>query len=129
MKSQVSVEMLIIIAIFLGVVTPVFYFSFTQSADEIKLTQSRYVLNEIANAADYVYSLEVGTVTQLDIDVPEGITDSRVVGHTLVYEVSTTSGVSDVFSVTKADVYGELPVRSTRHLLTLNHTESGVYIV
>ena len=46
MKSQVSVEMLLIIAIFLGVITPIFYFSFTQSTDEIKISKTKYYLTK-----------------------------------------------------------------------------------
>jgi Tfp pilus assembly protein PilE len=128
MKAQVAVEMLLVIAIFLGVITPIFYFSFTQSVDEIRTAKAKYALDEIAKAADYVYSLETGTTTQLQIELPDGIDEARIVGKTIVYKVSTTSGITDIFSVSKADLSGTLPIKSTKHILTLSHTEDGVKI-
>ena len=129
MRAQISVEMLLIIALFLGVLTPVFYISFSQTTDNLRLSKAKTALAEITNAADYVYSLEVGSTTQLNVDVPDGIDLARIVNHTVVYKVSTYAGISDVFSVSKANLYGTLPTKSAKYRLVLNHTESGVSIV
>ena len=129
MKAQISVEILLIIALFLGVITPVFYFSFTQTTDNMRLTKAKTALADITAAADYVYSLEVGSTTQLEVDVPDGIDSANIVNHTIIYRVSTSAGTSDVFSVSKANLYGTLPIKSANKVLTINHTENGVSIV
>jgi hypothetical protein len=128
MKAQVSVELLLVIVLFLGVITPLFYFSFSQSADEIKISRTTHALDKITKSTDYVYSLDKGTKTQIQVELPEGITESKIQGKTLVYTIETKSGTTDIFSVSKADLEGELPTRSSTHMITIENMGDGVKI-
>jgi uncharacterized protein (UPF0333 family) len=128
MKAQVSVELLLILVLFLGVITPLFYFTFSQSADEIKLSKAEHALDSIAKSADYVYSLDEGTKTQIEIELPDGILNSTISGKTIAYNIETRSGTTDVFSISISNLYGALPVKSSAHIVTLEHTDTGVRI-
>ncbi len=128
MKGQVATEYLMIIGIGLFIVTIVFYYTITYSSESVSVSQAKEAADTIAKAADYVYSMGVGSQTTVVINLPYRIIESHVENKEILFKLTLKSGITDVYSITKGDVSGTLPIRHGRHYITLNMTEDGIYI-
>jgi hypothetical protein len=85
-------------------------------------------VNSLANAADYVYSLGVGSQTHILITIPDGVTDIIITDKTILFKLETSSGTTDVIAFTKANVTGNIPTSPGYYSILLNMTEQGVEI-
>ncbi|MHA1872854.1 MAG: hypothetical protein ACTSVB_01960 [Candidatus Heimdallarchaeaceae archaeon] len=128
MKGQVATEYLTIVGIGLFIVTIVFYYTITYSSESVSVNQAKEATDTIANAADYVYSMGVGSQTTIVINLPNRIVESHVENKEILFKLGLKSGITDVYSITKGEVSGSLPTRHGRHYITLNMTDDGVYI-
>jgi len=128
MKGQVATEYLTIVGIGLFIVTIVFYYTITYSSESVSVNQAKEAADTIAKAADYVYSVGVGSQTTIVINLPNRIVESHIKNKEILFKLGLKSGITDVYSITKGEVSGALPIRHGRHYITLNMTDDGVYI-
>ena len=128
MKSQTSLEYLIVASFVVAAIIPVFYYTLTYSTDSIRVSQTQDAVNSISKAADFVYSVGEGSSYKIIIALPENIENSSVSRNVISLKLRTSSGSSDIIAITKANVSGSLPIASGVHSILLNMTGSTVTI-
>jgi uncharacterized protein (UPF0333 family) len=128
MKSQVALEYLVIASIAIALMLPIFYYSFGYSSASTSTYQAQDSINALAKAADYVYSLGVGSKTHVSIIIPNNVVSSSIANKTILLKIKASSGTSDIVAFTKANVNGTVPTTSGYHYMQLNMTEQGVQI-
>lgn len=122
MRGQAAFDYMLIAAFSLAMIIPVFYYAVTYSYDSITTAQAQDAVNTISKAADNTYSLGVGSLSKVRVDLPQGIINDTVGPYVISFTVRTTSGVSDIVSVTKSTVSGSLPTAAGSYNIVLNNT-------
>ena len=125
MRAQVSVEYLMVIGVALVIVLPLFYYAISESTNNIKLNQAEDAVNTIAKAADSVYSLGPGTKKYVDIVIPGGVEQSAIDGNAIKLKVSLFGSVADIYSKSKANLIGGVPLVSGPHRISIEALDSG----
>ena len=126
MKSQVALEYLIVASIAIAIILPIFYYSFTYSSGSVSFSQAQDAVNTLAKAADYVYSLGVGSKTRVSIIIPNNVVSSSVTDKRILLKIRTSAGVSDMVAFTKANVSGSIPTSYGYYNMLVNMTEQGI---
>ncbi len=124
-KGQSSIEQLTITALGLTFVAVIFYFSINFSNDSTRVSQAQDTINKLANAADYVYALGPGSKDVVTVYMPQGMRYANLTGSTIIIRVSLSSGDSDVFANTKAQLVGTLPQFSGPQDITVTALPNG----
>lgn len=129
MKSQISLEYLIVASIILFLIATVFYYSLRYSSESVIFSQAQDAVNTIANTADNIYSLGTGSTQRVLVFIPQNVVNSTIKDNVISLKLKLGTGESDVFAFTKAKVYGNLTsISSGYHYIQINNTESGVNI-
>lgn len=128
MKSQTAIEYMVIIAIAVAAIIPFFYFSLIRTSDSIIVSQAQDTVDTLAKASDYVYSLGVGSSTQVSVTIPKNVVQSSIQSKTILLKVKLSSGTSDIKAVTKADVFGTIPSNQGTYKMLVNMTGTQVEI-
>jgi uncharacterized protein (UPF0333 family) len=124
-RGQSSFEQLIVVALGIGMVTLVFYYSVNLSSDNIRISQAEDMVEKLSKSADYVYSLGPGSKDVVDVYVPEGMVLTDITNNSIRVRLSLSSGESDVFADTKPVIIGEIPPIPGHHRIAVTHTQSG----
>ncbi|MFH1779529.1 MAG: hypothetical protein ABH803_00085 [Candidatus Micrarchaeota archaeon] len=111
MRGQTSIEYLSIIILSLAIIVPAFYIAYSNSADEIRVTQARKLVNDVVDGADYALVLGPGTLTKKSVFVPDGTT-MKIQGKTVIADLTTQAGESQIFANSLAILAGSLPSNS-----------------
>ena len=128
MKGQAALDYMIISAFSLVLIIPVFYYAVVYSSDSITVAQTTDAVNTLAKAADNTYSLGEGSLSKIQVNVPNGVQSVAISSNIVSMRVATTSGISDVVSVTKAPVNGSIPTKQGTYSVVLNNTGPFVSI-
>lgn len=128
MKSQVSLEYLLVASIAIFLIATIFYYSLLYSSESVIFSQAQDVVNTISSTADNVYSLGTGSTQRILVFIPQNIISTKVKDNLISLKLKSSSGENDVFAFTKAKVYGNLTSSSGYHYIQINNTESGVNI-
>jgi len=128
MKSQVALEYLIVASVAIAIIMPIFYYSFTYSSGSLSFSQTQDAVNALAKAADYVYSLGVGSKTRVSIIIPNNIVSSSVTDKRILLKIKTSAGESDIVAFIRASVSGSVPTAYGYYYMTVNMTDQGVQI-
>ncbi len=128
MKSQVATEFLTIVSISIIILIPIVYFSFFYSYETTTLAQSQKAVKNIAETADYIYSLGNGSQTKIQISIPQSVVGSSVSDYTINLKISNRAGVSDVIAIIKANVTGSIPNSTGVYSINLQNVDGVVVI-
>lgn len=114
MKAQASVELLIILAIamtLLGAIITSGSRQLQHGQTMLRLTQARSAVNDLAHAADVVYSEGEGSVRKVRVTIPDGVAPDRIFvdGRFINIGVYVEGGDSDVNAMSMAQLKGSLP--------------------
>jgi uncharacterized protein (UPF0333 family) len=112
LKAQASIELLVMLAIGMVVITIVIFFSQQQlatSTGTLNVQQAQAAVDSLARAVDSVYASGVGSMEQVQITIPEGTISTSVSDKTIGLRMRTASGETDVNARTAANVYGSIP--------------------
>ncbi|MBU0629266.1 MAG: hypothetical protein KKC75_08830 [Nanoarchaeota archaeon] len=124
-KAQISTEYMVIMGIVFLITIPVLYYSMGESSIHIKLNQADDTVSTLARAADTVYSIGPGSRKYVSINLPGGIQSYSLENKTVLIKMYIFGGVSDVFSATKADLSGIIPISDGPHRIRVEMLESG----
>jgi hypothetical protein len=84
--------------------------SLQQSAgEELSLSYAQNAVNQITSAADLVYTQGPPAKVRLSVYIPSRIEMINITNRTVNFRLLTSTGVSDVFSTSVADLNGTLP--------------------
>lgn len=131
MKSQVSVEYLIIVAFAVMVLIPYILYlnDLSQSYSENnKLTIAKNSVDKLGQTVDWVFSLGEGAKTRIDILVPEGVESIQFVGRTIEWKVRTSAGISDISYIAVANVTGTIPTSAGYKNVLVQAFRDGVNV-
>ena len=131
LKSQISVEYMLIIGFVAVMIVPliILYYTYTtNSKDEIISSQVNQLAKRIVDAAESVYFLGEPSQTTLRIYIPNRIMGASLDNKEVVFNMSTRSGISQIVQVSSVDLIGKLPKGQGVYSLTLNATDAGVKI-
>ena len=111
MRAQSSFEYMMIFALAIGFSIPVWIYisSLQQGAgEELSLSYAKNAVSQISSAADLVYTQGPPAKVRLDIYIPSRIEEINISNKTVNFRVSSSSGISDVFSTSVANLNGTL---------------------
>ncbi len=126
MKSQAAIEYLVMVGVGLLAVTVLFFYARTYSLDSLAINQARETVDAIAQAVDHVYSLGPGSTTRIQVKIPTNVINRSISNNEILFRVSTRSGVSDVWALTRANVTGTLPSGSGTFYITVTMGNQSV---
>lgn len=130
MKGQVAFEYMIIVAIILTLMVPLWSYITTvsdRSSQSLALSQAQSAANKIISACDLVYTQGEPTHLTIDVHIPTGvkeayINDEKAIFFNLYYEGANVS----VYSETIGVINGSVP--NSEGIYKMNITAIGEYV-
>jgi len=129
MKTQVSVEYLIIVGIALLLLTPMILYAtslLSSSKKELRINLAEDTVKSLAEAADWVYSLGPPSRMELTIYVPEKVNETLIEDHTILMKLEDYP--LPISTTTKANVTGNIPVENGYYKVWIIAEENYVNI-
>lgn len=127
-KGQAAFDYMMIAAFSLAMIIPVFYYAVTYSTDSITTAQAQDAVNTIAKTADNTYALGEGSLSRTQVTIPSGVQSSSIANNTVLIRLRTTSGVSDIFALTRAPVIGSIPTTAGSYFIITNNTGPSINV-
>ena len=124
-KAQVSMEYLFVIAFFLLLVTPIFFFSYTQLNWHNRYNQLNDAVASLAKAADDVCALGDDSIQYAIIKLPQGIEWTNVTNKSITIH---TRRFGDTYAETECNIEGNLTTESGIYHIALIKQYGKVYI-
>ena len=124
-NAQVSMEYLFVIAFFLLLVTPIFFFSYTQLNWHNRYNQLNDAVATLAKTADDVCALGDDSIQYAVIQLPQGIEWTSVTNKTITIH---TRRFGDTYAETKCEVEGDVTTQPGVYHIALTKKDGKVYI-
>ncbi len=99
-----------------------------QAGSELSISYARNAAEQIADTAGLVYSQGPPAKVNMRIYIPSGVEEINIIGKTIVLRVRTTAGISDVFSISIAEMNGTIPSQEGNYLVTVEAKDGFVQI-
>ncbi len=99
-----------------------------QAGSELSISYAKNAAEQIADTAGLVYSQGSPAKVNMRVYIPGGVEDVNIIGKTIVLRVRTTAGVSDVFSISIAEMNGTIPSQEGTYLVTVEAKNGFVQI-
>lgn len=128
MKSQVGLEYLLLTSFALLVIGIIVYYSFTSSSETLNYNQAKDSVDQIAKAADHVYSLGPGSRTSVLITIPSNVIATSASGNIVNISILIRSHEVDVIGITIANVTGSIPNTPGSYQLNISRSNGEIYI-
>lgn len=131
MKSQVSIEYLMIIGFVTIITIPLvflFYKYTAESSDEIITYQINQIANKIVDAAETVYFLGKPSQTTIKVNIPNQIAEASLQNREVYFKVKVKNGYHDVVQVSSVNITGTLPIGQGIHHIILKAEEGYVQL-
>jgi len=132
LKSQVSVEYMLIIGFATLITIPliIIYYTFTQeSGDEITSVQINQIAKKIVDAAETVYYLGEPSQTTLRVNIPNNVVGTNLSsGKEVVFKIKTRSGQSPIVQNSNVNITGSLPINKGTYTITVKAVSDHVEV-
>lgn len=131
LKSQVSVEYMLVMGFAALMTVPLLLIYYTYSADtadSVAISQSMQIARKIADASESVYYLGKPSQTTLKFNFPDRIQSTSLSNREVVIKVKTQAGVTDIVQVSAVNITGTLPTSQGIHVLTIKADDGFVQI-
>lgn len=106
-------------------IAAIFYFFLSFMDESNSISKAQKVADDLAKAADYIYSQSPCSKHTIDIDMPTGVNFVNVSENVIHIQISTSNGNSDVFASTEAELVGEIKTDAGSQKITVTHTADG----
>lgn len=123
--GQASLEQLIVIGLALSFVVISFYLASAYSTDSLRISQGQDAVERISAGVDYVYTLGPNSRDYVTVFMPDDIRLLNISGTRMVMTVGTTSGQTDIYANTKANLVGALPTTPGRQKVLIQYLPDG----
>lgn len=129
-KSQLSFEYLYVLGFLLVVLTPLIYYGFDSSADNIRRERLDESIASLENAINTVYALGPRNVQKVAIDLPGGIENITINGTEINIRAYLGGKVSEFYIMTPIAIRGSIENKPGFHNLRIeyNSTVEGIDI-
>lgn len=129
LKSQVSLEYLMIIGFAVLITIPLLliYFSqYSSTNDLVSTSQALQIARLIVDSSESVYYLGEPSQTTLKLNFPDNIYSTNLSNREVVFKIVTASGITDVVQVSSVNLSGSLPTTQGIHFVTIK--SQGTYV-
>ena len=131
LKSQVSVEYMLVMGFAALITVPLLLIYYTYSADttdSVAVSQSMQIARKIVDASESVYYLGKPSQTTLKFNFPDRIQSTSLSDREVVIKVKTQAGVTDIVQISAVNMSGTLPTSQGIHVLTIKADDGFVQI-
>ena len=131
MKGQVAFEYMIIIAVILAFIIPLWIYNISVQRDagaELALAYSKNVAKKIADTANLVGSQGPPAKVSLQVFIPDGIVETNISSNRINLKVRIDGGVTDVFEISQVTLNGTLPTNKGNYILSIEAMTGYVQI-
>ncbi|MAG91133.1 hypothetical protein CMO83_00485 [Candidatus Woesearchaeota archaeon] len=131
LKSQVSVEYMLIMGFAALMTLPLLIIYYTYSSDtsdSVAASQALQIARKIADSSESVYYLGKPSQTTLKLNFPDKIDSTNVSNREVVFKIKTTQGITEVVEVSSVNMSGTLPTSQGIHIITLKAQDGFVQI-
>ena len=131
LKSQVSVEYMLVMGVAALMTVPLLLIYYTYSADttdSVAISQSMQIARKIVDASESVYYLGKPSQTTLKFNFPDRIQSTSLSDREVVIKVKTQAGVTDIVQISAVNMSGTLPTSQGIHVLTIKADDGFVQI-
>ena len=131
LKSQVSVEYMLIMGFAALMTLPLLlvYYSYSaDSGDSVAVSQAIQIARKIADSAESVYYLGKPSQTTLKVNFPDKIHSTNLSNREVVFKIKTTNGITDIVQISSVNMSGSLPKTQGIHVITVTAQDNYVQI-
>ena len=131
LKSQVSVEYMLVMGFATLMTLPLLLIYYTYSSDSsesVATSQALQVARRIVDASESVYYLGSPSQTTLKLNFPDRIYSTDLSSKELVFKIKTKNGLTDVVQVSAVNMSGSLPTSQGIHVITVTAQDNYVQI-
>ena len=131
LKSQVSVEYMLIMGFAALMTVPLLLIYYTYSSDtsdSVAASQALQIARKIADASESVYYLGKPSQTMLKFSFPDNIHSTNLSNKEVVFKMKTKNGVTDIVQVSSVNMSGSLPTAQGIHIITIKAEDGYVQI-
>ena len=131
LKSQVSVEYMLVMGFAALMTLPLLLIYYTYSSDSsesVAASQALQVARRIVDASESVYYLGSPSQTTLKLNFPDRIYSTNLSSKELVFKIKTRNGLTDVVQVSAVNMSGSLPTSQGIHVITVTAKDNYVQI-
>ena len=131
LKSQVSVEYMLVMGFAALMTVPLLLIYYTYSADStdsVAVSQSMQIARKIVDSSESVYYLGKPSQTTLKVNFPDRIQSTNLSNKEVLFKIKTQSGVTDVVQIAAVNMSGTLPTTQGIHVLTIKADDGFVQI-
>ncbi|HLC62278.1 MAG TPA: hypothetical protein VJI52_04645 [Candidatus Nanoarchaeia archaeon] len=131
LKSQVSVEYMLVMGFAALITVPLLMIYYTYSADtadSVAVSQSMQIARKIVDASESVYYLGKPSQTTLKFNFPDRIQSTSLSNREVVFRIKVQNGLSDIVQVSAVNMSGALPTSQGIHIITIKADDGFVQI-
>ena len=131
LKSQVSVEYMMVMGFAALITLPLLLIYYTYSADStefVATSQAMQIARKIVDSSESVYYLGKPSQTTLKLYFPDGIKSTNLSSREVVFKVKIRQGIAEIVQVSSVNMSGSLPTAQGIHVITLKAQDGYVQI-
>jgi len=124
MKAQIGLEYMIVVALAITILVPLFYYA----NEQFEMSRTKGEANTIVTSVNTVYAQSPGSKLTANVYIPKGYhpEGSRLVNKTIMMNYTTLGGGTyPIMGVAKCNVSGRLPPYWGYHVMTFTLTPYG----
>ena len=122
LKSQVSVEYMVVMgfAALMAIPLLIIYYTYSSdSSDAVASSQALQIARKIVDSSESVYYLGKPSQTTLKLTFPERIQSTSLSNREVVFKIKTKNGVAEIVQVANVNMSGSLPITQGLHVVTI----------
>ena len=131
LKSQVSVEYMLIMGFATLMTIPLLliYYSYAaDSSDTVAASQALQIARKIVDSSESVYYIGKPSQTTLKLSFPDKINGTSLSNYEVVFRIKTKNGVTDIVQVSSVNITGNLSKTQGLHLITIKADDGFVKV-
>ena len=131
LKSQVSVEYMVIMGFAALMTIPLLLIYYTYSADSKDLVatgQALQIARNIVDSSESVFYLGKPSQTTLKLYFPDGISSINLSSNEVIFKMKTKNGIADIVQISPVNITGNLPTSEGIHILTIKAENNYVQV-
>ena len=131
LKSQVSVEYMLVMVFAALITLPLLLIYYTYSADStefVATSQAMQIARKIVDSSESVYYLGKPSQTTLKLYFPDGIQSTNLSSREVVFKVKIRQGIAEIVQVSSVNMSGSLPTTQGIHIVTIKAQDGYVQI-
>jgi len=131
MKSQVSVEYMMVMGFAALMTVPlllIYYAYSSDTNDSVAASQALQISRKIIDSAESVYYLGKPSQTTLKLNFPDRIESVSLANRELTFKIKTKEGITDIVQVSSVNMSGSLPATQGIHVITIKAEDGYVQI-